>query len=176
MTSFQEHIMGLKWRFLPLTQGQSTIVDADKLDDLRKQRWQAAWNKPTQSFYATRGESFQAESRTKHYTVRMHRQLLGLSRGDKRRGDHENCNTLDNRMINLRMATHAENQHNKRRQKNNTTGYKGVTKRRGYERWRAQIIFNGQNIRLGDFKNPLDAHKAYCEAARRLFGKFAREG
>lgn len=174
MESFKEHIAKLTWRFLPLTQGESAIVDVSDFDALNKNHWHAAWNKPTQSYYAVRGSSVHEEFGDKQYTIRMHRYLLGLGKGDRRKGDHENCDTLDNRRDNIRHATHGQNQHNKRLQRNSVTGYKGVTKRKGYNRWRAQIVFEGENIRIGEFRDPLEAHKAYCAMAAKLFGKFAR--
>jgi hypothetical protein len=174
MTSFQAHIAALSWRFLPLSKGQSAIVDAADFEVLSNQSWYAAWNKPTQSYYAIRGSSRQ-EGNGKQITVRMHRQLLGLEKGDTRRGDHVNCDTLDYRRENLRCASHAENQRNKPLQRNSTTGYKGVTQRKGYQRWRAQIVHDGKNLMLGEFRNPLAAHEAYCKAAKHLFGDFARE-
>lgn len=37
------------------------------------------------------------------YSIRMHRELLGLGRGDPRQGDHINGDRLDNRRANLRI-------------------------------------------------------------------------
>lgn len=170
--SWQQIVADLTWRFLPLSKGQSAIVDASDHEELSAQPWYAAWNKPTKSYYAIRGSSRQ-EGNGKQITVRLHRQLLGLEKGDPRRGDHINCDTLDYRRANLRCATHAQNQHNKPLQRNNTTGYKGVTKRKGYNRYRAQIIFGGKNIKIGDFYTPEAAHEAYCAKARELHGEFA---
>jgi len=41
--------------------------------------------------------------------------------------DHINCDRTDNRIENLREATGCENQKNRGKQKNNTSGYKNVT-------------------------------------------------
>lgn len=171
---FKEHVAGLSWRFLQLTQDQSSIVDGTKINKLRENYWHAAWNEPTQSYYAVRGSSVHEGFGDKQYTVRMHRSLMGLNKSDKRRVDHENCDTLDNRMCNLRFATHAENMRNRKLQRNNTTGYKGVTKRKGYNRWIAQISINGTPTKLGSAKTPHGAYKLYCAAANRLYGSFAR--
>src|ERR1700743_203318 len=130
-TKFNEIVAALKWRFIPLTNGQSAIVSASRHEELSQWEWYAAWNEPTQSYYAVRGSSVEEGFGDKQYTVRMHRYLLGLDKGDKSRGDHINCDTIDNRDDNLRIASHAQNQHNKRIQRNNTSGYKGVTKRKG---------------------------------------------
>lgn len=86
--------------------------------------------------------------------------------------DHVNGNPTDNRIANLRLATPAENQRNRRRQNNNTSGYKGVHRHQGM--WRARIAVNGRHISLGLYHNPEDAHRAYAIAAERYHGEFAR--
>ena len=51
---------------------------------------------------------------------------------------------------------------------------KGVTKRKGYQRWRARIVVQGKEIHLGLFSTPELAHTAYIQAASVFFGDFAR--
>lgn len=86
--------------------------------------------------------------------------------------DHINGDVTDNRASNLRLATASQNFGNSRRSKANTSGFKGVWKRRG--KWSADICCNGRRERLGVFETPELAHAAYGEAATRLFGEFAR--
>lgn len=86
--------------------------------------------------------------------------------------DHENLHRSDNRWENLRVATRTQNRTNSRAMKNNSSGYKGVYPFRG--RWRALITSNYKNIHLGLFNNPEDAHAAYCAAAQKYHGEFAR--
>ena len=88
--------------------------------------------------------------------------------------DHINCNKSDNRIENLREATRGQNSHNRGKLSNNSVGLKGVTKVKGYDKWRSQIRCNGEIIRLGSFGSPEDAYLAYCDAAKRLHGEFAR--
>ena len=97
---------------------------------------------------------------------------MGLGRGDKSVVDHINGNGLDNRKANLRIASATENGRNRRRHSNNTSGFKGVKKDKG--RWVANIGGSKNRIRLGSFETPEEAHAAYCEAANRLHGEFAR--
>lgn len=90
--------------------------------------------------------------------------------------DHIDGDSLNNCRSNLRLATHQQNTRNRCRHKNNKSGFKGVYKdsRSGRRGWRAQITLDGKIIRLGTFKTPELAHQAYCEAAVRLHGEFAR--
>lgn len=86
--------------------------------------------------------------------------------------DHINGVKTDNRMQNLREATRSQNQHNKGVNAHNSIGLKGVSPYR--DRWQARIAVNGVNKHLGIFATPSEAHQAYCAAAKRLHGEFAR--
>ncbi|MEW9697990.1 HNH endonuclease [Paenibacillus sp. SI8] len=57
--------------------------------------------------------------------VLIHRYITDTPREDL--VDHINRNTLDNRLSNLRLLSHAENMQNRNLQKNNSTGVRGVT-------------------------------------------------
>ena len=58
---------------------------------------------------------------------------------------------------------------NRRRFKNSTTGYKGVTYL--HHKWHAQIQKDGQDIHLGFWDDIQAAAQAYDIAASLLFGK-----
>jgi hypothetical protein len=88
--------------------------------------------------------------------------------------DHRNLCRSDNRIANLREASHAENNINKGPNKNNRHGTKGVSPQKG--RWIAQIKKNYVNHFLGSFDTPEEAHRAYLAKAKELFGEFARGG
>ena len=90
--------------------------------------------------------------------------------------DHRNRKGLDNRIANLRMATHSENCYNRRKPGNTTSRYKGVycEKRRGRVRWRANIKFQDKRIFLGYYDSQLEAARAYDEAAKKYHGEFAQ--
>jgi hypothetical protein len=86
--------------------------------------------------------------------------------------DHQDGDKLNNRIKNLRVATVSQNAANKKLQVNSTTGFKGV--RASKYGWRASIEHNGEYHGLGTFSSKEAAHAAYCLAAERLFGEFAR--
>ncbi len=89
--------------------------------------------------------------------------------------DHVNGDRADNRIANLRLATRHENARNRKRHKNNSLGLKGVSLDKETGRFKASIWIDGGIKNLGRFNCPTAAHLAYCKAARKHFGDFARE-
>lgn len=87
--------------------------------------------------------------------------------------DHARGDGTDNSWANLRLATKAQNQGNRRKSRNNTTGFKSVSVRAN-GRFYAYIMVNGKQKHLGYFDSPELAHAAYCAAAEKQFGPFAR--
>ena len=88
--------------------------------------------------------------------------------------DHINHNPLDDRITNLRPCTHSENQANKRIQKNNTSGVKGVTWVKSRNRWQVAVGRKGGFV--GQYKTIEEAMEAYEKASRERFGDFAHTG
>ena len=88
--------------------------------------------------------------------------------------DHRDGDRANNRWDNLRCATRSENNANRALQRNNCSGFKGVSLKSG--KWRARIRKHGRLFALGVFQTPQAAHAAYVAAARRLFAEFARAG
>jgi hypothetical protein len=87
--------------------------------------------------------------------------------------DHVNGAYDDNRLANLREATHAENARNKRKPSTNRSGAKGVSRHRT-GRWQAFIGIGGEMNYLGLFDTVEAASAAYETAATSLFGRFKR--
>ncbi len=87
--------------------------------------------------------------------------------------DHINGNRLDNRFENLRECSRHQNLCNRGMQKNNKTGFKGVSygKDGGI---RARIKVNRKEINLGVFATVEDASNAYIEANSKYHGEFGR--
>ena len=88
--------------------------------------------------------------------------------------DHKDCDPLNNRWSNLRLATRSQNNANMLRQKRNTSGHKGVDWDKSRQQWRAQICVNGKRMMLGRFNEITTAAEAYRAAAEQHFGEFAR--
>lgn len=102
----------------------------------------------------------------------MHREILGLSHGDPRMGEHENRDTLDNTDDNLRIATRRQNNCNQKMRRDNTVGLKGVS--RNGKGFAATIRVNGKAIHLGTRSTPDAAAQLYAQAATLYHGEFAR--
>jgi hypothetical protein len=60
----------------------------------------------------------------------------------------------------------------KRPNTRNTSGHRGVSWYKPYEKWKASICVMGQRVFLGHFKNKKKAITAYTEASRKYFGDF----
>lgn len=85
--------------------------------------------------------------------------------------DHINRDCRDNRIANLRLATHSENLCNKPVRQDSATRIKGVSPKR--KKFCARIIKDGRRYWLGSFDTPEEAHAVYCQAAQSLHGEFA---
>jgi hypothetical protein len=159
---YRKRCYGFTFRKIKLTQGKYAIVDPEDYEKLIGYPWYAA--KSPRTFYARRYENGK--------TIKMHRQIMNPPPGLF--VDHENHNGLDNRKANLKIATPTENARN-RRPKSGKSGsiYKGVRRNKKLNKWRAVICYNGKYIHLGYFDDEKQAAKAYDEAAKELFGRFA---
>lgn len=87
--------------------------------------------------------------------------------------DHVNGDRADNRISNLREATSGQNKLNKGARSDNLCGLKGAYLH-APGKWRARIKANGIITDLGCYNSPEEAHRAYCKAALKLHGEFAR--
>lgn len=84
--------------------------------------------------------------------------------------DHINGNRSDNRIVNLREVTNAENCLNqKKAKKNSSTGLLGVSKH-GNGKYQASIMYKGKDIHLGTFKDPHEAYRIYLQEKKKIQG------
>jgi len=89
--------------------------------------------------------------------------------------DHINGIKTDNRIKNLRLATNSQNGKNHGKNKNNTSGYQGVSWDKINNKWRALIKVDKKSICLGRHVLFEDAVKARQEAEEKYFGEWARK-
>jgi hypothetical protein len=89
----------------------------------------------------------------------LHRAILGLDPSDRRRVDHVNGDTLDNRRANLRVATTAQNAQNQG-SRGGSSRYRGVTWDKSRQMWLAHAQLDGRKVTIGRFASEDDAGEA----------------
>lgn len=83
--------------------------------------------------------------------------------------NHVNKIKDDNRFCNIKLTTNQENQHSLiDPQKNNTSGYRGVSWIKASKTWVSIIKVNGKKKYLGAFLTAELAHEAYLKAKKEL--------
>jgi len=89
--------------------------------------------------------------------------------------DHRDRDPTNNRIENLRPASLSEQQGNKTRQANNTSGFRGVSRAHNHmtKPWLATINQGGKAKHLGYFVSAEEAARAYDAAAIAQFGAYA---
>jgi hypothetical protein len=71
--------------------------------------------------------------------------------------DHISGVRHDNRWLNLRSVTRAENQKNMQVRSDNTSGYSGIGWSERTRKWRTRIFVDGKEHHIGDFHDINDA-------------------
>lgn len=87
--------------------------------------------------------------------------------------DHIDQDQSNNKVENLRIATHQQQQFNKKGKQNSSSKYKGVNWAKQQNKWRASICVNKKRMHIAYFENEIDAAKAYDAAAKQHHGQFA---
>lgn len=90
--------------------------------------------------------------------------------------DHIDGNTLNNKIENLRAATLTQNQYNRKLNKNNSSGVKGVWWRKDIKKWRVSFKINGKEKSFGVFDNLELAELVAQEARTKYHGAFVNHG
>ena len=90
--------------------------------------------------------------------------------------DHENGNTADNSIGNLRAADRGINTRNAKKQRNNTSGITGVGWDKSRGLWKAYIRKDGKQHNLGRFPTKEEAEQAVIAKRKELGGFTERHG
>lgn len=164
-------IIGDGTALIPLTpRGTFAVIDEADIPLVAQYPWSCYRNPRTTSPYALANRANRNDYNAG--TIFMHRLIMAAPKGVQ--VDHINGDGLDNRRANLRLCAERENAFNRRKHQPGSSRFKGVTKRSGYDRWRARIRVRGDLVALGDYATEDAAARAYDEAAVRLHGRFAR--
>lgn len=144
---------------IALPAGHLLLVDEADAHHFIARPWHAIPARDT--FYAQAGDDT---------NVLAHRLILNAPKGVL--VDHANRNGLDNRRANLRLCNQSQNKANRPAPRNNTSGFKGVSRARS-GRWSARITVDYRARALGTFDTAWEAAEAYNAAALEAWGEFA---
>lgn len=163
---------------LPLKGGKITIVDDADYDYLSQFKWHLIGK---YVFRAVRiSKHFEGKRWTRTENISMHREIIGAREGEF--VDHIDCDPLNNTRGNLRICTARQNICNRRVQKSNKLGVKGVflnsEKRmtvKGYKaKYRAKCKIGGIVYLDNSFHTIEEAKAAYDACAQKHQGEFSR--
>jgi len=123
---------------ISLSRGLTTLVDDDDFEVLKQWKWHA-----DKDGYAVRTETLPSGKRK---IVRMHRFIMKVPEGMV--SDHIDGNPHNNRVSNLKLATHLDNSLNAKKRSNNVSGLTGVSYSKSNNSWRA-VWHNGEGKQIG---------------------------
>lgn len=144
-----------------LYDGSECLFDKEDFDKIKDLTWGSDGN----------GYAFaRTGDRKDIIRIKMHRLIMDAPDGLD--VDHINHNTLDNRKCNLRICTRSQNNTNKIKRHNNTSGVIGVSLYRN-SKWRADISINKKQVCLGYFANKDDAIRARLNAEAKYYREYS---
>jgi hypothetical protein len=145
---------------IPLPCGRAVLVDDEDAELVSGYPW-----------HHTKGHASYSDASTDKNARYMHRMIMGDP--EDKEIDHINGNGLDNRKINLRVCTHAQNMKNRKKRSSPTSStYKGVSWHKREGKWIARIYSDGICYYLGYYDDEVKAARAYNDRARELHGEF----
>lgn len=139
-------------------------------------RGDAAWTRVFKWYLSPKGYAVRFEKRGgQQRSIYMHREIMGLSPGDPRQVDHISRDRLDNRRVNLRLVSAAEQGQNVGAHRDSTSAYRGVSWDLRRSKWAAQATLAGRTTWLGLY-DVEEAAAAAASAWRAKHMPFAVEG
>lgn len=156
----------MSYQIVNCSKGLEAIVDAEDYEKVSAYSWNA------DSGYARTFQRKKAKG-NKLTSLSMHRVVMNVT-DPEIIIDHINGNRLDNRKINLRVATVAQNAQNRKKVKGGSSIYLGVTYHKRDERWQAQVRHAGVRYYAGIYLTEEEAARAYDKKAKELHQEFAR--
>jgi hypothetical protein len=160
-------------KYIALTCGYFAVIDAEDFAVVNQYTWFAhiARRKDGEIIAVYAACGIKSEDGRSH-TVKLHRFIMKVS-DPKIEVDHWDHNGLNCRRYNLRVTDRSGNIFNRRIRRDNSSGFKGVRQRTGYQRWKAMIGVEKRRIYLGDFASAIEAARAYDVAALQYHKEFA---
>lgn len=153
---------------IPLTKGYVAIVDDEDYEYLMQWRWYAQKGGRGGVYAQRDARKHERKDPSKREYIFMHNvvaERMGLKWGPKKKIDHQNFRTLDNRRCELRVLTNSEsNLH--RQALGGTSKFLGVCWDKRCNKWRAEYspIPNRPKKHIGRFTDELLAAQRALEA------------
>lgn len=144
------------------SQGDDILVDDEDYERLKHVKWSVRRSK------RTKNSKERISIRNTKIGMSIARFIMKCPKNKV--VDHINRDPFDNRKVNLRICTNAQNNAN-REMGNRKIKYRGVYKMRGI--FMAQITIKRKTIYLGSSKDQLVCAKMYNEAALKYYKEFA---
>ena len=157
-------------KYIELSQGKRAMVDDNLYNWLNQWRWYYK----VRSANPDKGDAARTLNgiNNRKQTLYMHQILCPAPPGYET--DHIDTNTLNNQILNLRVASKEQQGWNRQLQRNNTSGIKGIYWHKRDRKWRVQIRVNGRKKYIGNYSDLKIATEARDVAVREYHGKFAR--
>ncbi len=149
---------------------REVVIDVEDWDRVKNYKWNIVRSETKYNHVMFGVMAYSHVVGNKEKRIKLHRFILNIT-DSKISIDHISGDRFDNRKSNLRICSIAQNNQNRKINKKNKYGYKGIF----FEdnKYRVSIQVNYKRIYLGRFVTPEDAARAYNEAAKKYFGEFA---
>lgn len=142
---------------LMLCGGVTCLIDDEDWDRIKAYKW------------CRHAKKKYAGARVEDRMVLMHRMIMNAPKGVA--VDHINHDTFDNRKMNLRICTQAENMWNAKHRGSNTK-IRGIHFRKKVGNYQVDITSNGKRLYLGVYSNLEDAITVRKEAEIKYHGEY----
>jgi AP2 domain len=151
-------------KVIELSKGYIALVDDGDFDELNQYKWYLG-SSCNGIVYAKRKDG--------RREVPMHSYITGSKCTDHVTHDLLRFKLIDNRRDNLRAATMGQNAMNRRKRRDTSSKYKGVTWDKAKRMWKAYLTLEGGWYWLGRHSEEKEAALAYDRRAAQVFGRFA---
>jgi hypothetical protein len=159
--------MGKAWRYVNI--GRLKVkVDAEDFERVSARSWRVRKRADTDKLSII--TSIRTDKGARNVSLG---QFLMKPKGKKLVYPRRYFDGLDFRKDNLIVCSMQERQRMlpKKAKGNTSSRYRGVSRIKNSNRWRAGITLNGRSINLGDFESEGSAAHAYNEASAKYFGE-----